>query len=54
MRRRRHSKMNLLTKIVLNKTKDQLWSLNVAQPVGNLMLKMELYEILASNHSLKL
>ena len=26
----------------VNKTKDQLWSLNTAQPVGNMMFKMEL------------
>ena len=26
---------------IVNKTKDQLWSLNAAQPVGNLMFKME-------------
>ena len=25
----------------INKTKDQLWSLNAAQPVGNILLKMD-------------
>ena len=27
-----------------NKTKDQLWSLNVAQPVGNMMSTIELWK----------
>ena len=26
---------------ILNKTKDQLWSLNAAQPVGSLIFKLE-------------
>ena len=33
----------------INKTKDQLWSLNAAQLVGNVMFKIELQE--KSQHS---
>ena len=36
-----------------NKTKDQLWSLSVAQPVGNIMLKMELLDFKLYNPKLK-
>ena len=32
----------------LNKTKDQLWSLNAAQPVGNMMFKMGFKKIISS------
>ena len=29
------------TCLIKNKTKDQLWSLNVAQPVGNIVFEMK-------------